>query len=115
MISQHRIDELLFSEPNMVKIIRQVEIEATAELRERYEQANLRIVELMGDVSDLWAERESLLQSIADITTQKCNAEAERDALRALLAEARGWVECPGIANYEPLLARIDAALREGK
>jgi hypothetical protein len=58
MISQQRIDELLFSEPNMVKIIRQVEIEATAELR------------------------------------------AERDALRALIEEARQV---------------RDAALREGK
>jgi hypothetical protein len=85
MISQHRIDELLFSEPNVVKIIRQVEQEATAELR------------------------------------------AERDALRALLAEVQSWLANPQMTQWKYLegadmykdllgyLGRIDAALGRGE
>ena len=46
MISQQRIDELLFSEPNMVKIIRQVEIEATAELRAERDALRALLAEL---------------------------------------------------------------------
>ena len=103
MISQQRIDELLFSEPNMVRIIRQVEQEATAELRERYEYANLRIVELMGDVSDLRDERGPLLEVANGFRTDNA-------ALRALLTQVRHHAPLP-----KGLEDAIDAKLREGK
>jgi hypothetical protein len=62
--------------------------------RERYENANLRIVELMGQVSDLWEER---------------------DALRALLAELRRLEQWRDDDDRELMAcrARVDAALRE--
>jgi DNA repair exonuclease SbcCD ATPase subunit len=58
------------------------------------------------------AEREKLLQCIADITTQKCNAEAERDALRALLADVYAALVA-GDRVSTALRVRIVAALRE--
>jgi hypothetical protein len=103
MISQQRIDELLFSEPNMVRIIRQVEIEATEELRERAERAE--------------ASERPLLQMRDELLAENAALRAERDALRALLAELRRLEQWRDDDDRELMAcrARVDAKLRDGK
>ena len=100
MISQQRIDELLFSEPNMVKVIRQVEQEVTAELRERAERAE--------------AERDKAERDKAEHETGR--AYIERDALRALAYApwAKHDIECIKSGTQYCLLCKLRAALREG-
>ena len=79
------------------------------------------IPQLTARIRELEAEREDLLQSIADITTQKCNAEAERDALRRD-AERYRWLRQRAAAQdvllrralYENELDQAIDALREG-
>jgi hypothetical protein len=57
------------------------------------------------------AEREDLLQSIADITTQKCNAEAERDTLLKQIAAIRETFHGSPTGEVARLRAERDALL----
>lgn len=64
------------------------------------------------------AQRDELLQVYADCAVERQDVEQQRDALRALLHEARDWVArhpCFGHPSYPcdrcVLLDRIDVAL----
>jgi aldehyde:ferredoxin oxidoreductase len=105
-----RLRELSGTEPDTWKAFTPVVL-----LREAADEIE-RLTRLYGDAivgQQEFAERAERVTAERDEAERRYqSAQADVEELLALLAEARGWVECPGIANYEPLLARIDAALR---
>ena len=88
MISQQRIDELLFSEPNMVRIIRQVEQEATAELRAERDALRALLAEARRSLRQVWSldhhEREW-----RDLSEVQAFAKSEYKRIAAALREGK--------------------------
>jgi hypothetical protein len=106
MISQQRIDELLFSEPNMVKIIRQVEIEATAELRAERDTLRALLAGARGALPQGWSVRTN------------CDNEQRWIVLTGPRGQSAAFsVPLDGVRAevLRELQRDFDAALRDGK
>lgn len=75
-----------------------------------------RVIETIAEIESLTNQLYACIREVAEAGKRQGQAEAERDALRALLREARSYVDDDAhpLSIAAELLARIDAALKGG-